>query len=148
MSELRLNITLETRGPATAILLGDEQVAELSTAKAFPVIVSIGDATARLRLARMGGENMIGLSKANRSLLGVETGDTVDVVITPDLAERTAELPAELVAALAADGVARRAFESLSLSRRKEMARSVSEAKQEATRERRLAKVVQELLAL
>lgn len=147
MSELRLNITLETRGPATAILLGDEQVAELSTAKAFPVIVSIGDATARLRLARMGGENMIGLSKANRALLAVETGDTVDVVITPDLAERTAELPAELVAALAADGVARRAFESLSLSRRKEMARSISEAKQAATRERRLAKVLEELLA-
>lgn len=145
MSELSLRTTLVTRGPAAAIVLTDAQAAGLSAAKAFPVVVSVGAATARLRLARMGGENLIGLSKANRALLGVESGDQVDVVISVDDAERSVDVPAALVEALAADPAAKLAFEALSFTRQKEMARSIGEAKQEATRERRLAKALGEL---
>jgi hypothetical protein len=146
MSELRIRTTLEPMGPAGAIVLSDAQVAELSTAKAFPVVVAVGEKTARLRLARMGGKNLIGFSKANRAAIGVELGDEFDAVIAADTAERTVEVPEALAAALAEAGLTG-AFEALSFTRRKELAGSVVDAKQEATRERRIAKALDELRA-
>ena len=96
MSELRVHTVLTGRGPAAAILLTDEQVASFGAGKAFPVAVTIGGRTARLRLARMGGENMIGLSKAARADLGVEIDQEVDAVIRLDTAERVVEVPPAL----------------------------------------------------
>ncbi|WP_309128169.1 YdeI/OmpD-associated family protein [Microbacterium sp.] len=145
MSELRLHTVLQPMGPAGAIVLDDEQVATLSAAKTFPVVVTIGERAARLRLARMGGQNLIGFSKAARAEMGVELGDEFDVVIAPDTAERTVEVPEALAAALESDADAKAAFDGLSYSRRKEIARSIAEAKQDATRERRLAKALEEL---
>lgn len=145
MSELTLHIVLEPMGPAGAIVLDDEQVAALSDAKAFPVVVTIGDRSARLRLARMGGRNLIGFSKAVRAEMGVDLGDEFDVIIAPDADERTVDVPDVLAAALDADPVARAAFEGLSYTRRKEIARSIAEAKQDATRQRRLEKTLAEL---
>ncbi|MGS0562521.1 YdeI/OmpD-associated family protein [Microbacterium aurugineum] len=141
MSELRLHTVLTGRGPAAAILLTDEQVASFGAGKAFPVAVTIEGRTARLRLARMGDENLIGFSKAVRTELGLEIGQKIDAVIRVDSAERTVDIPAELAAALDADPAVRARFDALSYSVRKEHARSVSEAKQDATRERRIAKV-------
>lgn len=145
MTELRLHTVLAGRGPAAAIILTDEQVESFGAGKAFPVAVTIGDRTARLRLARMGGQNMIGFSKAVRAELGVEIDQEVDAVIRVDAGERTVEEPAELTAALDADPALRTAFDALAYSHRKEHARSVADAKQEATRERRIAKVVEAL---
>ena len=142
MSELRLHTVLTGRGPAAAILLTDEQVASFGAGKAFPVAVTIDGRTARLRLARMGDENLIGFSKAVRTELGLEIGQEIDAVIRVDSAERTVDIPAELAAALDADPAVRARFDALSYSVRKEHARSVAEAKQDATRERRIAKVL------
>lgn len=145
MSELRLHTVLAGRGPAAAILLSDEQVASFGAGKTFPVAVTIGGRTARLRVARMGGQNMIGFSKAVRADLGLEIDQEIDAVIRVDSAERTADVPPELAAALDADPAVRAAFDALSYTVRKEHARSVTEAKQEATRERRIAKIVDAL---
>ncbi len=145
MSELRLHTVLTGRGPAAAILLTDEQVASFGAGKAFPVAVTIDGRTARLRLARMGDENLIGFSKAVRTELGLEIGQEIDAVIRVDSAERTVDIPAELAAALDADPAVRARFDALSYSVRKEHARSVAEAKQDATRERRIAKVLDAL---
>lgn len=142
---LSLHTTVEKRGPAAAIVLTDEQVAALGPGKVMPVTVTIAGTTRQLRLARMGGENLIGLSKAARDALAVTAGDEVDVVITRDDSERTVEVPPALASALAEDAGAAAAFEALSYSRRKEIARQISEAKQEATRQRRLDKVLAEL---
>ncbi|MCS3443503.1 YdeI/OmpD-associated family protein [Microbacterium phyllosphaerae] len=145
MSELRLHTTLEGRGPAAAIILTDEQVASFDAGKAFPVAVTIDGRTARLRLARMGGQNMIGFSKAVRAELGVEIDQEVDAVIRVDSAEREVEVPPALSAALDADPALRAAFDALSYSVRKEHARTVAEAKQDATRDRRVEKIVEAL---
>ena len=145
MSELRLHTVLTGRGPAAAILLSDEQVASFGAGKAFPVAVTVGGRTARLRVARMGGENMIGFTKAVRTDLGLEIGQEIDAVIRVDAAERTVDVPDELAAALDADPAVRSAFDALSYSARKEHARTVADAKQEATRERRIAKIVDAL---
>ena len=143
---LRLHTTLHPRGPAAAVLLTDEQVAEVGGGKkAFPVRVTVNGHTLRLRLARMGGENMIGFSKAVRQQVGVEPGEEVDVEIALDDAPREVEVPPELAAALDGDRDARRAFDALSYTQRKEYARAVADAKRPETRERRIADTLQRL---
>src|SRR5690606_2333737 len=114
MTELRLHTVLEPMGPAGAIVLDDEQVVQLSVAKTFPVVVTIGERAGRLRLARMGGRNLIGFSKAVRGEMGVDLGEEIDVVISADTAERTVEIPGALAAALASDPAASAAFDALS----------------------------------
>lgn len=145
MSELRVHTTLEGRGPAAAIILSDEQVASFGAGKTFPVAVTIGGRTARLRLARMGGQNMIGFSKAVRADLGVEIDQEIEAVIRLDAAERQVDIPPALAAALDADPALRAAFDALSYSVRKEHARTVADAKQDATRDRRVEKIVDAL---
>lgn len=141
---LRLTSTLEKRGPAGAFVLTDEQVAALADgAKTFPVTVTVNGRVLSLRLARMGGENLIGLNKAVRAEAGVEVGETVEVEIAADAAPRTVELPNDLAAALGADPVAAAAFENLAYSHRKEYVRWVTEAKREQTRADRIAKAVE-----
>jgi hypothetical protein len=141
---LRLTATLEPRGPAGAFVLTDEQVATLGGGKkAFPVSVTVNGTTLALRLARMGGENMIGLSRAARGQAGVDLGSTYDVEISVDAGERTVEVPDDLAAALAADPRAQAAFTAMSYSHRKEFARWVAEAKKPETRAGRVAKSVE-----
>jgi len=52
---LHVRTTLEPVGPATAIELTDAQVEQLGGGKRAAVRVAIGDKSARLRLAGMGG---------------------------------------------------------------------------------------------
>ncbi|GAA0221363.1 YdeI/OmpD-associated family protein [Cryptosporangium japonicum] len=141
---VQLSAVLEPRGPAGAFVLTDEQAAALGDGKkAFPVTVTVNGVTLALRLARMGGENMIGLAKAARAQAGVELGETYDVTISADAGERTVEVPADLAAALAADPAAGAAFTGLAYSHRKEFVRWVTEAKREATRADRVGKTVE-----
>lgn len=141
---LRVSTVLEPFGPATAIELTDAQVDELGGGKRAAVVVGIGDRTARVRLAVMDGRNVIGLSKAVRAQLGVDIGDDVDATIDLDTAEREVKVPDDLATALT-DAGPRAAFDALSYSRRKEIARGVVEAKRPETRERRIAAAVADL---
>jgi hypothetical protein len=135
---------LEPRGPAAAFLLTDAEVAEIGQGrKAFPVAVTIGGRVTRGRLARMGEENMIGFSRAAREAAGLEIGGRYDVTIELDAAPREVEIPDGLAAAMTSEQRAR--FDALSFTRRKEMARGVAEAKRDDTRERRIAKALEDL---
>lgn len=142
---LTVQQTLEPSGPATALVLTDAQVAELGSTRNPPVVVTINGTSQRLRVARMGGQNLIGLSRAARAALGVEIGQTVTATIELDTAERTVDVPPELMAALAAEPAAQEAFEALPYSRRKEHARQVAEAKKPETRDRRIARILESL---
>jgi Bacteriocin-protection, YdeI or OmpD-Associated/Domain of unknown function (DUF1905) len=143
---LRLHTTLVPRGPAAAIVLTDEQVAELTGgAKVAPVRVTINCHTLRLRLARMGGDALIGFSRAARTEAGVEPGEEVDVEIALDDAPREVEVPPDLAAAFADDAGARDAFDGLAFTHRKEFAQWVAEAKRAETRERRVAETLRML---
>ncbi|HEY5783165.1 MAG TPA: YdeI/OmpD-associated family protein [Microlunatus sp.] len=144
---LQISTVLAPIGPATALELTDAQVAELGGGKRAPVRVTIGGRTVRLRLAGMGGQNLIGLSKAARAELGVEIGDTVTASVELDDAERVIDVPEDLGAALDADPRVRAAFEALAFSHRKEHIRAVVEAKRPETRARRVAAVVAKLAA-
>ncbi len=145
MGALQITATLDPFGPATALILNDEQVAELGGGRRAPVRVSIGDRSARMRLAVMGGQNCIGISKANRAALGVEIGDTVSALIELDEAPREVEMPTALSEALAADPQARRSFEALAFTHRKEYAQWVADAKRDETRQRRVAETLRRI---
>jgi hypothetical protein len=91
---------------------------------------------------------LLGITKATRAAIAKNIGDDVEVELVRDDASRSAtfEMPAELQAALDADAAAKAAYEQLAPSHRREHAQHVAEAKQAATRERRAAGVVEQLL--
>lgn len=140
---IRATVRLEPRGPAAAIILSDEQVQALGDgAKTFPVKVTVdGRFTFDGRVARMGGENLVGLNKATRTAAGVSAGDTIEVEIALDTAERAVEVPEDLAEAMAAAGVAE-AFAALAPSHRKEYVRWITEAKKSETRQKRIVEAV------
>ncbi len=145
---LRLSAVLEARGPAGAFVLTDDQVAAIGGGKkAFPVTVSVDGRTVALRLARMGGENLIGLSKAARAEVGVELGSTYDVEISADAGERTVEVPDDLASALTAEPAVEAAFAAMAYSHRKEYVRWITEAKKAETRATRVAKAIEMIKA-
>jgi hypothetical protein len=138
--------TLVPRGPAAAVVLDDAQVAAVGEgAKRFPVAATVNGFTWRTTLTRMGGEFLVGLSRAVRESAGVEAGDRVVVVLELDTAPREVEVPEALADALAADAKARAAYDGLAYTHRKEFARWVAEAKREETRERRVARALEML---
>ena len=141
---MKIKQTLKPHGPATAIVLTDAQVDELGGGKRAAVTVTIGKKTARLRLAVMGGKNLIGISKANRAELGVEIGDTVEAVIAVDGGERTIEVPDDAAKALAKAKLGK-AFDALSYTHRKEHVRAITDAKKPETREKRIAAMLEML---
>ena len=136
---LHLTTTLEPRGPAAAILLTEEQVATLAGGpKSPPVEVTVnGTYTFRGRVGRMGGEILVGFNKATRAAAGVEAGDTIEVVVALDGAERTVEVPDDLRNAMADAGISDR-FDALAPSHRKEYVRWITEAKRPETRAKRV----------
>lgn len=142
---LQLRARLEPQGPATAIELSDAQVEALGGGRRAAVVVTVGERTARLRLAVMGGKNLIGLSKANRAALGVEIGDEIDAEIDLDTAPREVDVPEDLAAALAEAPGAREAFDRLPYTHRKEHVNAILEAKRPETRARRIAAAVAKL---
>jgi hypothetical protein len=130
---------------ATGIRVPEEVVTGLGSHRRPPVRVTVGAHSYRTTVAPMGGAYFVPLSAENRNLAGVAAGDQVDVDIELDTAPREVTVPAELAAALEREPGARQAFDALATSRRREHARQVETAKTEATRQRRIAKVLDEL---
>lgn len=148
MGWLTITSELLPRGPAAAFVLTDEQVQAVGEgAKRFPVRAIINGHELRLSVARMGGEYLLGLSKANRQAAVVTAGDTVELQLELDAAPREVSTPPALARALAANLPARQAFDGLAYTHRKEFARWIEEAKREETRERRVAKTIEMLHA-
>lgn len=148
MGALRLETTLQPRGPAAAIVLTEEQAAAIGEgAKAFPVVASIGDKTVRGRVSRMGTEYLFGFSRAAREAAGLEIGADLRVEIALDTAPREVDVPPALAEALDQDAAAKAAFEALAYTHRKEFARWIAEAKRDETRDRRVVQAVEMLHA-
>jgi hypothetical protein len=118
----------------------------LGGGKRAPVMVTINGYTYRNTLAVMGGDVMVGVAAEHREAAGVEGGQTVEVEIELDTALRTVDVPPDLAAGLDEAG-ARAAFDALAFSYRKEHVRGVNEAKAAETRNRRIAAIVQKVLA-
>ena len=145
---MRFRATVELGGKtATGIEVPEDVVAALGSGSRPAVTVTIGGHTYRTTVARMGGRFLIPLSAENRTASGVAAGDQVDVDIALDSGPREVTVPGDLAAALAHDDIARATFDGLSYTHRKEWVRWIEEAKKAETRERRIAKVVEQVQA-
>ena len=142
---MKVKVEIEQSGKtATGFAVPEDVVTKLGAGKKPAVVVTIKNHSYRTHIASMGGRFMVPLSAENREAAAVKAGDVVNVDITLDAAPREVEVPKYLADALKQAGV-RGSFDVLSYSRRKEYVRSIEEAKAEATRERRIAKALEEL---
>jgi len=107
-----------------------------------PVRGTINGFPFRSSLMPMGGCHGMVVNKTLREGAKCHAGDVVEIVLERDVAERTVEAPAELARELKKSKAARERWETLAFTHKKEMARSITEVKQEETRKRRLAKVI------
>jgi Bacteriocin-protection, YdeI or OmpD-Associated/Domain of unknown function (DUF1905) len=130
---------------ATGFEVPASVVEALGAGKRPPVRVTINGYTYRNTVAVYGGQHLIGVSDQHRKGAGVAAGDLLDVELELDTEPREVAVPADLAAALDGSPAARRAFDALSYSQRSGHVQSVEGAKTEATRQRRIAKVVSEL---
>lgn len=141
---MRMVLEVIPTGRTTAtVILTQEQVDELrgSPGRArVPVAITYKGETFRTSVSVYRGQWMMVVNEAMRSG-GLAPGGSYRVEITMDTAERTVDVPDDLAAALAAEGL-RSAWDALSYTRRKEHVRLVTEAKKQETRERRVAAVI------
>jgi Bacteriocin-protection, YdeI or OmpD-Associated/Domain of unknown function (DUF1905) len=93
------------------------------------------------------GTYCLGVLKSIQESAGVQHGDTVTVQLELDTAPRVVEMPADLAKAIGKDRKSLAAWDKLSFTNKKEMARSLEEARKPETRERRLAAALEKLRA-
>lgn len=136
--------TLFRSGNNVGIEVPPDVVEGFGAGKRVPVHVTIAGYSYDSTIAVMGGRYLIPLAAAHRTAAGVAGGETHEVTLVLDTSARDTPVPDDLAEALAAAGV-RAVFDALPPSRRKEHVRAVTEAKSDATRQRRVAKVVDAL---
>jgi uncharacterized protein YdeI (YjbR/CyaY-like superfamily) len=93
------------------------------------------------------GTYCLGVLKAIQQAAGVKRGDTINVELEIDTETRTVDVPKDLARHLAREKKAAAAWERLSYTNKKEIARSLEDAKQPETRERRLRAALEKLRA-
>ena len=119
-------------------------VKEVFGAKRVPVRVSINDAEYRTTVFYMGGRYMMAVPKVFRHAAGIKAGEKITVTMEKDTEKRTVEVPKDLAAALESSRLSE-SFSKLSYTLQKEAVNSVSEAKKEETRARRIEKIIEML---
>lgn len=135
--------TVELGGKtATGIEVPADVVAALGSSKRPAVLITIAGHSYRTTVASMGGRFLVPLNAENRAAAGVIAGEEVDVEIQLDTTPRVVTLPPDLDAALADEPAARKFFESLSFTHRKEWVRWIDEAKRTPTRASRINKTI------
>jgi bacteriocin resistance YdeI/OmpD-like protein/uncharacterized protein DUF1905 len=111
------------------------------------VKVTVNGVTLRTTVAVYGGRSYIGFRKEICQAAGLQLGKTITVAIELDAEPRVVDVPDDLARALATHASARKRFDSLSYSHRREHAQWVAEAKKPETRARRIARVIEMLRA-
>lgn len=137
-TEIELNGTT-----ATGFTVPADVVESFGQGKRPKVVVTINGHSYRSTVAVYGGKFMLPLSAANRSAAAVAAGERVEVTLVLDTAERTVDVPDDLLIALDSAGV-RTQFDALSFSKRNERVTAVTSAKRPQTRTARIAKIVAE----
>lgn len=129
---------------ATGVRIPAEVVEALDAGKKPPVRVTISDVyTYRSTVATRGGAYLLGISAQVREEADVAAGDMIDITLELDTEPRVIEVPDDLAAALI--GSARERFDALSYSGKQRYVLPIEQAKTDATRQRRIDKVLAEL---
>jgi hypothetical protein len=143
--EVKYKTTIAQTGNNTGIHVPDATLDKLGGGKKPLVKVTLNGYTYRSAVGKMGDRFMISLSAENRKNAEVKGGDTLEVTVALDTEPRTVELPAELQAAFSKNKTAKAAFEKLAPSKKKAIALSVSDAKTEETKTKRIEKAISSL---
>jgi hypothetical protein len=140
-------LTPTPRGGGGTLVPIPKEVATKLGLKGMPKIQAVIAGTPyRGSLMPMGdGTYCLGVLKSIQEAAGVGQGDTITIELGLDTSPRIVELPADLAEAIARDKKAAGAWEALSFTNKKEIARSLEEAKRPETRQRRLAQAVESL---
>ena len=133
-------------GDSPAVEIPFDVKAAYGSARA-KVKVMVNGVTLRTTVAAYRGKCYVGFRRDSREAMGIEIGQTIAVAIEPDTEPRVVEVPEDLRRALSKNAVARRRFEALAPSHRKEHAQWVAEAKKDETRARRVLRVIEMLTA-
>ncbi len=143
-TEARFATTLSaTGGNNVAVVVPDDVVRSFGRGQRVPVAVTVNDSyTYRSTISPMGGRSLISFNAATRSATGLAAGAEVLIRLVVDDQPRTVDVPEVLAAALASDAEAAAAWVRLSYSVQRRHADSITGAKTEATRERRLGAVL------
>src|SRR5262245_18494498 len=147
MASTHFSADLERVGKSSARLRVPVDLREIYGRARPPLKVTIGGHTWRTTPGVYGGVAYIGLNRDVRAAAGVDAGDRVRVAIELDTEPRTVTVPDDLQAALGDDRDARKAFEKLSYTHRREYVVWIEEAKRPETRARRVAGTVEGVLA-
>ena len=144
MKSLKFKVKLEGAASSEVAALSAPFDVEktFGTRARVPVRGTINGFAFRSSLMPMGGCHRMVVNKAIRDGAGVKAGDTVSVVMERDEEARAVDPPPLLKKELAKSKAAQANWEKQSFTNKKEMARSIVDAKQEETRARRLAKVM------
>ena len=136
-------------GGGTLIPIPKEVAASLGPMKGMPKVrAMIAGIPYRGSLMPMGdGTYCLGVLKSIQEKAGVGQGDAIAIELELDTEARTVSVPDDLAKALARDRKSATAWERLSFTNKKEIARSLEEAKRPETRERRLAAALERLRA-
>ena len=136
--------TLLSFGNNVGIEVPEDVVAAFNAGKRVPVLVTLAGYSYASTIAVMGGQYLIPLAAEHRRAAGVASGETHEVTLTHDPSPREVPVPEDLAEALDTAGL-RAAFDKLAPSHRKAHVGSVTQAKAEATRQRRIEKVLSAL---
>ena len=109
------------------------------------VKVTVNGVELRTTVSVYGGRSYIGFRKEIREAARIGVGDRIRVEMELDTAVREVDVPDELARALAKNKAAKKFFDGLAFTQRKEYARWISEAKKPETRERRIARAMEML---
>lgn len=123
----------------------DDAVAALGGGTRPLVVITINGHRWRSRVAVKNGQQLIGISRAQRTAAGVELGDRIEMTLELDTEPRTVDEPADLASALDADPDLRRAFDALAFGLRRKHVAHIESSKSEPTRARRIERLVADL---
>lgn len=133
------------RGAGAFVRFPYDVIQTFGTKGQVKVACEFDGAPYRGSIVNMGTGPVIGILKSIREEIGKQAGDTVHVKLWRDEEPREVIVPPELAAAFRANSEAKKNFDSLSYSHRREYASWIYEAKREETRRSRVDKAIEKL---
>lgn len=131
-------------GNHASIEIPDNNLAEIGGNKRAPLKITINGYTYQSTATGVDGKCMVVFPTRDRKASGAAAGDRIIVTLEFDDGYRHVDIPAALNDALVANSLSE-TFHNLTYSKRKELARQVSDAKAEETRNRRIEKIISQL---
>jgi hypothetical protein len=112
-----------------------------------PIIITVAGYSFPSTVMVYGGKPFIGVRRSHFEAAKLAPGKTVSITMRLDTSSRTVDVPPDLAKALKANKAAKAAWDALSFTHQREHAEAIVGAKKPETRERRVQKTLEMLIA-